>query len=309
MTVYREPRRHLVLWRNSPVDCSSSFGRSSLLCICSVSDQLYSQQVVFWEVTAWLRAGAMGTRPPVGAGARRGSLGPLSRRRRAGTKPETPSLQQVGCVGSAQGGGKECRRAEEPRPPPAHSGRGAGARAVAGRAGAGRRRLRRRSRLPPQAEQLAPPQGPARAGQLRARASPARTAHARSAGACAVAEGDAERSPALGNARRFPCRPGRHFLSAPRARLLSRCPRSVLLGDGRVSGHRGARSERTAALCAAGRRWHLSRCRALAACRRASPRVWGARSFPPRDSWSLRPHAGWERSRTGLSLSVTQAPL
>ncbi|NXP36155.1 PTBP2 protein, partial [Leiothrix lutea] len=34
------------------------------------------------------------------------------------------------------------------------------------------------------------------------------------AGACAVAEGDAERSPALGNARRFPCRPGRHFLSA-----------------------------------------------------------------------------------------------
>lgn len=118
MTVYREPRRHLFLWRNSPVDCSSSFGRYSLLCISSVSDQLYSQQVVFWEVTAWPRAGAMETRLPVGAGARRGSLGPLSRRRRAGTKPETLSLQQVGCVGSAQAGGNECRRAEEPRPPP-----------------------------------------------------------------------------------------------------------------------------------------------------------------------------------------------
>ncbi|NWZ77952.1 PTBP2 protein, partial [Poecile atricapillus] len=48
----------------------------------------------------------------------------------------------------------------------------------------------------------------------RATASPGLTAHARPARACAVAEGDAERSPALGNARRFPCRPGRHFLSA-----------------------------------------------------------------------------------------------
>lgn len=92
----------------------------------------------------------------------------------------------------------------------------------------------------PRRGRLAPPQGPARAGQLRAKASAARAAHARWAGACAVAEGDAERSPALGNARRFPCRPGRHFLSAPRARLLSRRPRSVLLGDGRVSAHRGA---------------------------------------------------------------------
>ncbi|NWY96266.1 PTBP2 protein, partial [Loxia curvirostra] len=48
----------------------------------------------------------------------------------------------------------------------------------------------------------------------RAKASPARTARAPSAGACAIAQGDAERSPALGNARRFPCRPGRHFLLA-----------------------------------------------------------------------------------------------
>uniref|UniRef100_A0A8C4UMN5 Polypyrimidine tract binding protein 2 n=1 Tax=Falco tinnunculus TaxID=100819 RepID=A0A8C4UMN5_FALTI len=47
-----------------------------------------------------------------------------------------------------------------------------------------------------------------------AQTSAAPRAHARAAGACSVAAGDAERSPALGNVRRFSCRPGRHFLIA-----------------------------------------------------------------------------------------------
>ncbi|KAM7106568.1 polypyrimidine tract-binding protein 2 isoform 5-T5 [Ciconia maguari] len=46
-----------------------------------------------------------------------------------------------------------------------------------------------------------------------AKTSAARTAHARAAGACSVAARDEERNPALGNARRFSCRPGRHFLT------------------------------------------------------------------------------------------------
>ncbi|NXG34494.1 PTBP2 protein, partial [Dromaius novaehollandiae] len=39
-------------------------------------------------------------------------------------------------------------------------------------------------------------------------------AHARAAGACPVRAGDGEQNLALGNLRRFPCRPGRHFLAA-----------------------------------------------------------------------------------------------
>ncbi|KAK1193346.1 PTBP2 protein, partial [Pygoscelis papua] len=45
-----------------------------------------------------------------------------------------------------------------------------------------------------------------------ARTSAAPTAHARAAGACSVTARDEERNPALGNVRRFSCRPGRHFL-------------------------------------------------------------------------------------------------
>ncbi|KAF1596777.1 UNVERIFIED_CONTAM: Polypyrimidine tract-binding protein 2, partial [Eudyptes pachyrhynchus] len=45
-----------------------------------------------------------------------------------------------------------------------------------------------------------------------AKTSAARTAHAQAAGACSVTARDEERNPALGNVRRFSCRPGRHFL-------------------------------------------------------------------------------------------------
>ncbi|KAF1403009.1 Polypyrimidine tract-binding protein 2, partial [Spheniscus humboldti] len=45
-----------------------------------------------------------------------------------------------------------------------------------------------------------------------AETSAARTAHAQAAGACSVTARDEERNPALGNVRRFSCRPGRHFL-------------------------------------------------------------------------------------------------
>uniref|UniRef100_A0A8C8BLF8 Polypyrimidine tract-binding protein 2 n=1 Tax=Otus sunia TaxID=257818 RepID=A0A8C8BLF8_9STRI len=47
-----------------------------------------------------------------------------------------------------------------------------------------------------------------------AEASSARRAHARAAGACPAAAADGERNQALGNVRRFSCRPGRHFLTA-----------------------------------------------------------------------------------------------
>ncbi|NXH75338.1 PTBP2 protein, partial [Hydrobates tethys] len=45
-----------------------------------------------------------------------------------------------------------------------------------------------------------------------AKTSAAPTAHAQSARACSVAARDEERNPALGNVRRFSCRPSRHFL-------------------------------------------------------------------------------------------------
>ncbi|PKU48173.1 polypyrimidine tract-binding protein 2 isoform x4 [Limosa lapponica baueri] len=47
-----------------------------------------------------------------------------------------------------------------------------------------------------------------------ATASPAWRAHAPAAGACSVAVGDGEQNRPLGNVRWFPCRPGRHFLTA-----------------------------------------------------------------------------------------------
>ncbi|XP_052656503.1 polypyrimidine tract-binding protein 2 isoform X5 [Harpia harpyja] len=60
----------------------------------------------------------------------------------------------------------------------------------------------------------AAPRESARPGQLMAETSAAPTAHARAAGACSVAARDEERNPALGNVRRFSCRPGSHFLTA-----------------------------------------------------------------------------------------------
>ncbi|NXE45392.1 PTBP2 protein, partial [Casuarius casuarius] len=47
-------------------------------------------------------------------------------------------------------------------------------------------------------------------------------AHARATGACPVRAGDEERNLALGNLRRFPCRPGRHFLAASVRWVLAR---------------------------------------------------------------------------------------
>ncbi|NXN68105.1 PTBP2 protein, partial [Himantopus himantopus] len=58
--------------------------------------------------------------------------------------------------------------------------------------------------------------------------SAAPSAHAQSAGACSVAARDEERNRALGNVRRFPCRPGRHFLTASTNPLPARL--SVPLG-------------------------------------------------------------------------------
>ncbi|NWX45106.1 PTBP2 protein, partial [Steatornis caripensis] len=60
-----------------------------------------------------------------------------------------------------------------------------------------------------------------------AKTSAAPTAHAQAAGACSVAAKDEERNPALGNVRRFSCRPGRHFLRAYPCALPTRL--SVLL--------------------------------------------------------------------------------
>ncbi|NXF35453.1 PTBP2 protein, partial [Nyctibius bracteatus] len=47
-----------------------------------------------------------------------------------------------------------------------------------------------------------------------AKTSAAPRAHAHAPGACSVAARGEERNPALGNIRRFPCGPGRHFLAA-----------------------------------------------------------------------------------------------
>ncbi|NXC48863.1 PTBP2 protein, partial [Penelope pileata] len=55
-----------------------------------------------------------------------------------------------------------------------------------------------------------------------AAASAAPKAHARAAGACSVPARDGERNPALGNVRRFPCRPCRHFLTASPSSLAAR---------------------------------------------------------------------------------------
>ncbi|NXV32249.1 PTBP2 protein, partial [Rissa tridactyla] len=84
-----------------------------------------------------------------------------------------------------------------------------------------------------------------------ATASAARRAHAPAAGACSVAARDGERNRALGNVRRFPCRPGRHFLTAspypvparlsvPLARALSCSAMDGIVTDVAVGVKRGS---------------------------------------------------------------------
>ncbi|KAF1469135.1 Polypyrimidine tract-binding protein 2, partial [Eudyptula minor novaehollandiae] len=85
----------------------------------------------------------------------------------------------------------------------------------------------------------------------RAKTSAARTAHAQAAGACSVTARDEERNPALGNVRRFSCRPGRHFLivspyalparlSVPLVRALSCSAMDGIVTDVAVGVKRGS---------------------------------------------------------------------
>ncbi|KAF1480245.1 Polypyrimidine tract-binding protein 2, partial [Megadyptes antipodes antipodes] len=84
-----------------------------------------------------------------------------------------------------------------------------------------------------------------------AKTSAARTAHAQAAGACSVTARDEERNPALGNVRRFSCRPGRHFLivspyasparlSVPLVRALSCSAMDGIVTDVAVGVKRGS---------------------------------------------------------------------
>ncbi|KAF1658181.1 Polypyrimidine tract-binding protein 2, partial [Aptenodytes patagonicus] len=84
-----------------------------------------------------------------------------------------------------------------------------------------------------------------------AKTSAAPTAHAQAAGACSVTARDEERNPALGNVRRFSCRPGRHFLivspyalparlSVPLVRALSCSAMDGIVTDVAVGVKRGS---------------------------------------------------------------------
>lgn len=249
---------------------------------------------------------------PVGAGPRRGGARPGPSERFPWGESRSPStetlcLQQVGFRAGRQGmypGWAEPAGTTSPgavlcSPPAPEAGEAGGAVPGPGRVSGARSRRRR---LHPQAGQARAASG---AGSGRAAEG---KSFSGARGACALGR----RVRGSGGGRG--AEPGTRQRSAvsvqarPPFSLSSPCaapvPPPALCPARRWTGECAPRR-----LCAAGRCWDLCRCRALAGWRRAAPRVWGAVSFPPRDSGSLRPHTCWERGRRGLSLSLTRAPL